>query len=231
MYKIYVHTAPNGKKYVGQTCQRVERRWRNGTGYKNNPYFYRAIQKYGWDNFTHEVIEQYQTLGEANIREFELIEQLKTSDPQYGYNITGGADGKKKVPESTLKKMSEVRKGKFAGEKNPNYGRKHTEAERAKISKRVKGLFIGEKSPLYGKHPSEETREKMSEARKASKAVQEHMLRMNKEKAKCVLCVETGVIYSSAHEAANILNFSQGNISSVCRGEVKQAYGYHWKYV
>lgn len=231
MYTIYIHASPSGKKYVGQTCQRVERRWRNGFGYQKNPYFYRAILKYGWCNFKHIIFCRCETLEKANYIEARLIELLRTDDTRFGYNITGGADGKMRVSESTLKLMSEVRKGKFTGANNPNYGKKHTSEERKKISDHNKGLFLGEKSPLYGKHPSEETRMKMSVSRKNSEAVQSHMQKINKAKAKKVLCVETGVIYASAHEAARQLGFGQGNISSACRGEYKQAYGFQWKYV
>ena len=51
-YKIYAHINKiNGKIYIGQTCRKnVNQRWRNGRGYINNVAFYRAIQKYGWDN-------------------------------------------------------------------------------------------------------------------------------------------------------------------------------------
>lgn len=231
MYKIYIHVAPNGKKYVGQTCQQLERRWRNGNGYVKNQYFYRAITKYGWDNFKHIVIAECETLEDANYIESKLVELLRTDNPEFGYNITGGADGKRKVSESTLQKMSEARKGKFVGEKNPNYGKTHTLETRKKISDHNKGIFKGEKSPLYGKHPSIETREKMSESRKKSEAVKAHMKKMNGAKAKRILCVETGVIYPSAREAARILNIGQGNISAVCRGIYKQAYGFRWEYV
>ena len=37
--------------------------------------------------------------------------------------------------------------------------------------------------------------------------------------------------YSGAREAARLTGFKQGNISSVCRGEKPQMYGYKWKYV
>jgi hypothetical protein len=53
----------------------------------------------------------------------------------------------------------------------------------------------------------------------------------NPNKSKPVLCVETGKIYSSTNEVQRELGFSQGNISSACRGKYKQAYGYTWKYV
>lgn len=231
MYQIYIHTAPNGKKYVGQTCQRLERRWRNGHGYCRNSHFARAIEKYGWGNFRHEVVQLCETLEEANAVEKALIKEYRTNEVEYGYNISGGADGREKVAESTRQLMSRLRKGKFAGCENPNYGRKHTEEERRKMSELQKGRFLGEKSPLYGKHPSEETRAKMSKSRKESEAVQDHIKRMNSAKAKRVLCIETGVVYPSAHQAARSTGFGQGNISAVCRGEYGQAYGFHWAYV
>lgn len=231
MVQIYMHTAPNGKKYIGITQQKLERRWRNGLGYVRNTYFYRAIQKYGWENIDHTVICVCETLEEANKLEAKLIAEYKSNDPHYGYNISGGGDGKDRVAESTRQLRSEQMKGRFAGEKNPNYGRKHTEAERRVMSEKTKGKFIGEKSPKYGKHPSEETRRKMSEARKASPLVQEHMKKMNMAKAKRVLCVETGAVYESARDVARKEGYSCGNISAACRGVYAKAYGYHWEYV
>lgn len=231
MYQIYIHTAPNGKRYVGQTCQRLERRWRNGHGYCRNPHFARAIEKYGWSNFEHEVVQLCETLEEANAVEKALIKEYRTNEVEYGYNISGGADGREKVAESTRQLMSKLRKGKFAGDKNPNFGRKHTAEERRKISDANRGLFLGEKSPLYGKHPSTETREKMRKAHKESEAFQEHMKKLNGSKAKRVLCVETGVVYPSARQAARETGFGQGNISAACRGEYEQSNGFHWEYI
>ena len=58
-YTIYKHTnIINNKSYIGQTCQDVKKRWGNGLGYKTCPIFYQAILKYGWDNFTHEILEE-----------------------------------------------------------------------------------------------------------------------------------------------------------------------------
>ena len=37
---VYVHIAPNGKKYVGITSQKPEKRWNHGEGYQRHPYFY-----------------------------------------------------------------------------------------------------------------------------------------------------------------------------------------------
>ena len=48
---------------------------------------------------------------------------------------------------------------------------------------------------------------------------------------KPVLCVETGVVYPSAKEAARKTGLQQGNISGVARGEQKSAGGRTWVYV
>ena len=231
MYTIYMHTAPNGKRYVGQTCQKLERRWRNGAGYCRNPHFFRAIQKYGWDNIKHETVAECDTLEEANKKEAELIAEYKTNDIRYGYNISGGADGKGMVAESTKKLQSQKRKGKFVGELNPNYGRKHTPEERRKMSEANREYLKTHKPCKLGKRVSEESRRRMSEARKKSPIVQKNIEKLNRSKAKKVLCVETGTVYESAHEAARQTGFGQGNISAACRGMYKQAYGFRWEYV
>lgn len=53
----------------------------------------------------------------------------------------------------------------------------------------------------------------------------------NTYNTKQVLCVETGIIYDSAHEANRQTNINLTNICRVCRGERHIAGGYHWKYV
>ena len=231
MYVIYEHVSPSGKRYIGQTCQTTNRRWRNGNGYVNNTYFYRAIKKYGWDSFEHNIIQMCKTLDEANKAEAELIARYKTNDPAHGYNISGGNDGSGKVSESTRRLMSEIRKGKFAGANNPNYGRKHTEKERQTMSQKAKEYFSSHASPRLGVKATQATRERLSISRKNSIKAQESIARLNKSKAKKVRCIETGVVYCSTHEVERETGFRQGNIAAACRGEYEKSYGFHWEYV
>ena len=54
---VYKHTSPNGKVYIGMTCLKPIQRWKkDGSGYKRNTHFWGAIQKYGWENFKHEIL-------------------------------------------------------------------------------------------------------------------------------------------------------------------------------
>lgn len=103
-YKIYIHINKiNGKKYIGQTKQPLEQRFRNGEGYKNSPKFYGAIKKYGWDNFKHIVLYDKLTLEDANRKEEELIKKYDTTNDDYGYNIAYGGDNHILSEESICK--------------------------------------------------------------------------------------------------------------------------------
>lgn len=72
-----------------------------GLGYKNNTHFYNAIQKYGWDNFEHIILEKNLSLEEANKREIFWIAYFNSTNPDYGYNIQAG--GKNSLHSETTK--------------------------------------------------------------------------------------------------------------------------------
>lgn len=92
-YIIYMHVnKKNNKKYIGQTCQDPERRWRGGEGYKDSPRFWAAIQSYGWDGFEHIILESNLNYQQANERECYWIQYYKTQEEQYGYNLTPGGN-------------------------------------------------------------------------------------------------------------------------------------------
>ena len=89
-YTVYKHTSPSGKVYIGITGKTPELRWRNGRNYKSCPYFHHAIQKYGWDNFTHEILFTGLTKEEACIKEGQLISEYQSDNPDFGYNLNSG---------------------------------------------------------------------------------------------------------------------------------------------
>ncbi len=87
---IYKHTCPNGKVYIGQTCQSASRRWREGKGYEGQ-VFYNAVLKYGWDNIKHEIlIDNIQTQEECNALEIKYISENRSYISKYGYNVDLG---------------------------------------------------------------------------------------------------------------------------------------------
>jgi group I intron endonuclease len=105
-----MHTAPNGKSYIGQTCD-LERR--NAVHKSSNGCraFANAIKKYGWDSFTHSVLAEGLSLEEANSQEAALIQKYGTLSPG-GYNLkTGGKNGGRPSDES-IRKSADARRGK-----------------------------------------------------------------------------------------------------------------------
>lgn len=88
-YCVYEHIFPNGKKYIGISCN-VEKRWRNGKGYETQPKIARAINKYGWENVTHNIIIDGISKEQAETLERYLIAELKTIE--HGYNTSTGGD-------------------------------------------------------------------------------------------------------------------------------------------
>lgn len=142
-YCVYKHTnKSNGKVYIGLTGRKPEYRWNNGNGYKNNPYFYSSIQKYGWDGFKHEIIKNNLTEQEAQELEISLISEFNSTDKNFGYNILpGGNLGTLgiELSEETRKRMSES----HTGEKNHFYGKTHSEESKLKMSVAKLGKYRG----------------------------------------------------------------------------------------
>lgn len=98
-YCVYKHTSPSNKVYIGITFN-PKRRWYDGNGYLhkrkdgkyNQPLFARAILKYGWDNFTHEILEDNLSKEQACELEKKYIQEYDSTNPQKGYNISFGGD-------------------------------------------------------------------------------------------------------------------------------------------
>lgn len=226
-YKLYLHKAPNGKRYYGITKTDPKKRWSKGKGYKNNQHFFRAINKYGWDNIKHEVIFDDLTESEAKELEQYMIQWYNTANRDYGYNISLGGEGcngicgenhywyGKHHSEETKKKISEA-----------NFGKQRTEEWKQKHSE----LMRGENHPNYGNCHSEETKQKISEAMKGKYCGK------NNPRSKSVICLTTKRIFHTTQEGAEYYNMSKAHIGSCCKGKLKSA-GKHngqklvWKYI
>ena len=153
IYTVYLHTTPSGKYYVGITSTEVDKRWQHGQGYRSQ-FFYKAIEKYGWDNIDHEIVASNLTKEEAENFEIKLISELHSNEKDFGYNIEKGGNHQGKHSEETKRKISEATKG----ENNPRYGVVLSEETKYKIG-------IGNKNKII----SEETKRKISEAHKGKK--------------------------------------------------------------
>lgn len=120
-YCVYMHTCPNGKVYIGITKQNPVKRWKGGSGYKDNKHFYAAILLYGWNNIKHEILYDNLKQQDACNMEIELISKYKSNEREFGYNKSTGGERNFTYTHSNgaKKKMSKAKRGK----NNPNYGK------------------------------------------------------------------------------------------------------------
>lgn len=110
LFSVYVHIAPNRKRYYGITSREPHKRWNNGNGYRGNRHFWNAIKLYGWDNFQHEIIVKDIPLDLACQIEKDLIGQYNTDNPLYGYNHTKGGETSVEPSDDCRRRMSESAK-------------------------------------------------------------------------------------------------------------------------
>ena len=251
-YCVYMHTTPSGKRYVGITCQQLNQRWRNGKGYKRCVGFYRAIQKYGWDNITHEILLSGLSLDEANQAEKDYIAEYKTNDKNYGYNCTDGGDGVSGW-KPTNEQREKNRQAKLKQWQNPEMRasltkerqqRGATPEERERLRRMlVKNWGTPETRAKLVEHlreiASDETRKKQhSEQMKQlwiecpERFMKNRVYKTGAEHkcSKPVRCIDTGVVYVNAREAERQTGISYKSISSCVNGKIKTTKGTRWEY-
>jgi group I intron endonuclease len=136
----------NGKKYVGQHCGTGDSRWKQHLSASlklENPLpLYRAIRKYGVDNFSYEVLEEIPLKKGPKYldeREIHWIKQMNSFISEKGYNVTRGGQGVVSFYCSTerSKKLSDSIDSLNYGQYDPFTGKlikiweKRADAERA----------------------------------------------------------------------------------------------------
>lgn len=205
-----MHTAPNGKSYIGQTMNLTKRNrgHRQKTGCRA---FYAAIKKYGWDAFEHKILAQGLTLDEANDVEVQMIDTHNTLAPN-GYNLrTGGKNGLHS--EESKRRQAEAKRGK-----------KHRPESLLKISAASlsQSPETREKQRLsrVGKKQSDETKAKISAAKKGVKRSPETCA--NIKAAKQNISAETRQKISDAAKNRKLSVETKAKISKAMTGKKRQ---------
>lgn len=126
---VYKHVNKlNGKVYVGQTCQDVERCFRKNSkkhkGYKNSTAFYNAIKKYGWDNFETTILVSCTNQDDLNYMKEYFINYYNSVVPN-GYNSLAITNNKVVYPQPVRTKISKARKKYFSLGEHVAFNRNH----------------------------------------------------------------------------------------------------------
>lgn len=208
----------NGKKYIGSTATKFRKRWnqhkhllRKGNHHSN--YLQNSWNKYKESNFEFRIIEIVPEEEWTDNNYLLDIEQmyLDTFQPEYNTLPTAGSQLGYKHTEEARRKMSIAQKGNT--NKKGKKGVKHTEETKLKMSLSQKGRII-----------NEETKLKMSLAQMGKKHLDNSKMKMSISKRPqgySFIHRETGeiCIFHNLQQFCRERNLSQGNMSSVDRGD------------
>lgn len=247
-YIVYKHTSPSGKVYIGITSKDPKQRWANGLGYSTQSYFFRAIVKYGWINFKHEILLEGLTEEEAKRKEIELIAQYKSTDIHFGYNIDFGGDSHI-VSKETRTKISEGKKGsKWSTARRIAYEQyANSKPGRPVYKYDLQGNLICkfDSVPQAAKDAgvpvetlrcwicTQRTPQKLHCCYSYGEFNQRPILPKNHAmKAVLIYDLSGNFIkeFSSISEAGRFLGINTKHASDVCKGKRNQANGYIWRY-
>lgn len=165
----------NNKYYVGSSMK-LKDRWslhkrKLLTGTHYNIHLQNAWNKDGKDNFIFVVVENCeQSLTNNDLLGIEqkYLDIAKTEQDKC-YNFTFVAGGGN-LGKDVNKKISNSLTGKMSGEKNPMFGKIHSNETKQKWSLLRKGRFSGKDSPNFGKTYTDERRIKISHSLKGRSA-------------------------------------------------------------
>ena len=224
MFYVYMHrNLINGKIYIGQTNNPKKSWGSNGARYKPRPNeesrFWKAIQKYGWKNFEHIILGEYETREETNEAEIEFIKQYNSTNPDIGYNISSGGDRHDWYDNYT----DEQKKAYQEKRREISYRLWQDEEY---VAKQRKGMAEVMQTQEY----KDKMREIMNERYKNEEYSKWHKQQCRKKNGQPIRCIETGEVYGSYVEAAEVL----GLTSTSCflkyfSGKNKVVKGKHWE--
>lgn len=231
-YIVYIHTTPNGKRYVGITSQKPTARFQNGLGYKKSLRFYGAIQKYGWENIRHNILFENLSKEEAEKKEIELIALYKSNNRKYGYNIANGGNTIGTLAQETKNKLALAHIGtKASAETRKKQSERHIKENlSADTLQKMRESHIGKKK-------STDEKIKIGNSNRGKKNTPlsiKKMINAKRHKAKPFIqytkdgtCVKE---YSSLSAYERETGRNKRQIGRCLKGECETAYGYIWKY-
>lgn len=209
-YRVYKHTFPNGKVYIGMTKHTISDRIQ--LGYQHNKYMLAAIAEFGWKSVKSETLISDLSSADAELAEIKYIAEYQADNPLFGYNISAGG-------KATYAGLSHTEEYKhYMSEINS--GKVFTEMHRKNLSNSHKGLMVGDQNPMYGKPKSELTIQRQYDShRKEMTPVVQKDLDGN--------LIDT---YFSLHEATRKTGVNRNCIKACLIGKQKSSKGFLWEY-
>lgn len=229
-FEVYLISSTKTKKqYVGVTTKGYLNRfanhiWHSRKQRKSCRALYEAINKFGAESFSVELLYTANSRDEMHQMEIHFIKSLNTLSPD-GYNLTEGGDAGI-MSEETKQMMSDRLKGQPLSDKNKA------------------GLIAAWKDPairhqrclaIKAAMNRESVRQKTSERQKGKPKSDHHIKSIREAIASSVRCVEAGIDFEAMIDAVNWVRacgeYPKANHAKIIRATKRSdytAYGFHW---
>ena len=222
MYIYKTTNLLNGKIYIGKRVYRKkDDKWYLGSGI----YLNRVIKKYGRENFKKEILEWCDNKSHLCQREIYWINQLNSTNPKIGYNLSLGGDGGNVGVEAYIKIGNKLRGKK----KSKEFGEKVSKALKGKAKSKEHNEKV--RQALLGRKRPKEVVDKMSKSIKNKydndwkSPVQIEVYQYDKTTGNYIQS------FKSATEAGRILNIDRKAITNNCVRKSKSSGGFIWSKV
>ena len=246
----------NNKVYVGQS-KRLKQRYYDHIisikkGKHHNDILQKSFNKYGFDNFEYNIIEEV------------LDENMLNEREKYWIDFYGGINSDKvyNLKDPLLNEHSDYVRNKISkansGENNPNFGNKWTDEMKQELSNSRKGITLEER---MGKEKADLTKEKMRQSQtgrvhpeEVKEKIRQHnigeknpafgkgdrqlgdknpMFGKPSQNRKSILKYnKDGKLIKEYEFVTQVLEdgYSPGNVCSALKGKQKTSGGFIWKY-
>ena len=211
---IYMYTNKiNGKGYIGKAQDFLKRKREHiysSYNKKANDYnvpFHRAIRKYGIESFDATILKENIPLCLLSFYEDYYADKYDVyANHGKGYNVAKCGGGGNLIKGKTEEEKKEIR------QKRSNTWNNKTEEEMDELRQKQSELKKGKNHPMYGVH-------RYGKNAPHTKRVVQYDKQGNLIK-----------IWDYAKQATEELGINHGNIIQCCKGRLKSAGGFVWKY-
>ena len=201
---IYCYTyLPTNKKYIGQTINIEERKYQHLSVDKQNIEFHSLLRNEP-NNFICEILEDNIDITELDKKEREYIALYNTYNG-FGFNKSPGGTGGWSSANQYWINHPDEKKDNIQKMLN---GAKEWRKNNPELSYEINIKNLEKANKYWETHPEEK------------KKRQEKIII---SKSKKVMCLNTGIIYPSAAEAARQTQIDSSQILKVCKGQRKSA--------
>jgi len=238
MFVYLITNAVNGKRYVGITTATIDARWRRHVSHAKGggkQALACAIRKHGVESFSVRQLEE--CVDEAILRERERhwIRELSTLAP-VGYNLTEGGEGVfgYRHTEECRRRFGAKLRGKNRGPKSPETRARMSAAKKGRkfTPEHLVNLRAAKRRPV-----SEETKQRLSTAASGRVLSDEARARISasspqrRRVEQLTLAGEPVAVHESMNAGAKAAGCLPQNVSQACRGKIRSAGGFRWRYV